>query len=59
MKEDVRALADDELTQRYSVALQLLPGIKADPMVRQRAWDDVRRYEDEVARRYPPSIAPL
>jgi len=53
--EDVKALADAELFRRLSAAIRAVPGVsEADPETRRLAWDDVFRYHDELARRYPP-----
>ncbi|MDQ6852545.1 MAG: hypothetical protein M3046_02465 [Actinomycetota bacterium] len=59
MIEDVKALTDEELMVRYRGARKTVPGIKADPMVRRRALEDVRRYADELDRRHPPNSAAL
>jgi hypothetical protein len=51
--EDLKALTDGELFDRLSKAIKALPPIGAeDQEARQRAWDDMRRYHDELARRY-------
>lgn len=56
--EDVKALADSELFRRLSAAIRAVPGFsEADPEERRRAWDEVFRYHDELARRYPPRRA--
>ena len=57
--EDVKALADSELFRRLSAAIRAVPGIgEAEPEARRLAWDEVFRYHDELARRYPPRSAP-
>lgn len=57
--EDVKALSDADLFQRLSVAIRAIPGFsEADRDARRRAWDDVLRYHDELARRYPPRSTP-
>jgi hypothetical protein len=53
MVEDVKAFTDEELWKRYLGAKRVVPGIEADPMVRRRALEDVRRYDEELQRRYP------
>jgi hypothetical protein len=56
---DVKALADGELFRRLSAAIRAIPGVgEADPGARRLAWDEVFRYHDELARRYPPRSAP-
>lgn len=50
--EDLKALTDAELFDRLSDAIEALPPIGEDGEARQRAWDDMRRYHDELARRY-------
>jgi hypothetical protein len=51
--EDLRALPDSALFDRLSAAIKALPPITArDKEARQRAWDEMRRYHDELARRY-------
>jgi len=50
--EDVAALSDDALLERYYGALQAMPRItEGDLEARRRAWVEVRRYHDELARR--------
>jgi hypothetical protein len=57
--EDLKALADAELFRRLSEAIRAVPGIsEAEPEARRHAWDEVFRYHDELARRYPPRSAP-
>lgn len=51
--EDLRALPDGDLFDRLSAAIKALPPIsERDGEARQRAWDHMRRYHDELARRY-------
>jgi len=51
--EDLKALTDGELFDRLSAAIRALPPFSdPDGEARQRAWDDMRRYHDELARRY-------
>ena len=51
--EDLKALTDSDLFDRLSAAIRALPPYKkTDDEARQRAWDDMRRYHDELARRY-------
>lgn len=51
--EDLKALTDGELFDRLSAAIQALPPFsEPDEQARQRAWDEMRRYHDELARRY-------
>jgi hypothetical protein len=58
MTEDVPALSDEELLNRYYGALQAIPRItKEDLEARRRAWDEVFRYNDELLHRYPPSTS--
>lgn len=57
--EDLKALTDGDLFDRLSAAIQAIPPFsEADQETRERAWDDVRRYHDELARRYQPGGAP-
>jgi hypothetical protein len=58
MTEDVPALSDEELLNRYCGALHAIPPItKNDLEARRRAWNDVFRYHDELLHRYPPSTS--
>ena len=51
--QDLKALTDGDLFDRLSAAIKALPPITArNGEARQRAWDDMRRYHDELARRY-------
>jgi hypothetical protein len=57
--EDLKALTDGDLFDRLSAAIQALPPFgESDGEARQRAWDEMRRYHDELARRYRPGGAP-
>ena len=59
LTEDLKALADGELFRRLSQAIRAVPGIgEAGAHERERAWEDVFRYHDELARRYPPRSRP-
>jgi hypothetical protein len=52
-EEDLKALTDGELFDRLSAAIQALPPLsEPDVEARRRAWDEMRRYHDELARRY-------
>jgi hypothetical protein len=51
--EDLKALTDKELFSRLEEAIRAIPGIsRPDDEDWERAWDEVRRYHDELARRY-------
>ncbi|MGH8984725.1 MAG: hypothetical protein ACRDY6_12750 [Acidimicrobiia bacterium] len=57
MADDVTSLTDMELLERYRDAVDAIPDITEDRDARRRAWDEVQRYHDELARRYPPATA--
>ena len=51
--EDLKALTDGELFDRLSAAIRALPRFSdSDDEARERAWTEMRRYHDELARRY-------
>lgn len=53
-EDDVKVLKTDELFRRLSAAIRAIPVFDpADRAGWQHAWDEVRRYLDELAARYP------
>lgn len=59
MTEDLKTLTDADLFDRLSDAIRAIPLVsEADPEAWQRAWDDVRRYHNELGRRYRRSDTP-
>jgi hypothetical protein len=58
-EEDVKVLKTDELFRRLSEAIRAIPMFDPDDRAAwHRAWDNVRRYHDELAARYPRDARP-
>jgi hypothetical protein len=58
-EEDVKVLKTDELFRRLSAAIRAIPMFDPDDRgAWHRAWDEVRRYHDELAARYPRDARP-
>ena len=58
-EDDLKVLKTDELFRRLTDAIRAIPMFDpADRAAWRRAWDEVRRYHDELAARYPRNARP-